>query len=100
MMMELISKNLIKRILIILSIFIILFTITSCDMQEAPSPETAKESGSRFVMINWSTVDNKPDVFVYVDTETGVAYATTPNGSLMPLYDTDGSILVYKEYIK
>lgn len=100
MMMELISKNSIKRILIILSLFIILFTITSCEMQEAPNPETAKESGSRFVMINWSTVNNKPDVFVYVDTETGVAYSITHNGSLMPLYDAEGNILVYEEYIK
>lgn len=88
-----------KLVLLLLSLLFITMLV-SCEMQDAPDPEVVKDSESRFVMINWSTVDNKPDVYVYVDTETGVAYATTLDGSLMPLYDTDGSILVYEEYIK
>ena len=89
-----------KKILTIILLLLIMLLTVSCDMQEAPDPEVVKESSSRFVMINWSTIDHKPDVFVYVDTETGVAYSTTTQGSLLPLYNADGSLLVYEEYIK
>ena len=89
-----------KRLLTVILLLVVVLSVTSCEMQEAPSEEVVKESGSRFIMINWSSIHNKPDVGVYVDTHTGVAYSITQNGSLMPLYDTDGSILIYEEYIK
>lgn len=90
-----------KKILTIILLLLIMLLTVSCDMQEAPNPEVVKElKNSRFVMINWSTIGNKPDVYVYVDTETGVAYSTTTQGSLLPLYNADGSLLVYEEYIK
>ena len=89
-----------KKILIFFLLLISMLVTTSCGRQKQPSSEEIQNNESRFVIINWSSFSTKPDVFVYVDTHTGVAYVTTINGnSLFPLYDAEGNILVYEEYV-
>ena len=90
-----------KKFCLLLLLITMLLTIIFVSCTSDNSTETVSEDySSRFICINKTTSASHPDVYVFVDTQTRVQYVTTTEGGLTPLYDADGSILLYKGELK
>lgn len=88
-----------KKFCLLLTIALLAICFAGCDC--ANSTEVVSEDySSRFICINKTTSASHPDVFVFVDTQTRVQYVATTEGGLTPLYDADGSVLLYKGELK
>lgn len=80
-----------------LFVLIWIISVLLCSCEGKTDISEKQEAEGRFVMIERDLNGPHNDIYVYVDTVTGVQYSLTPSGSLMPLYDQDGKLLIYEE---
>lgn len=80
-----------------LFVLILIISVLLCSCDGETDIIEKQEGEGRFAMIERDLNGPHNDIYVYVDTVTGVQYSLTPTGSLMPLYDKDGNLLIYEE---
>lgn len=85
-----------NRIIILLAICVILSSILISCAETTSNNDTDINHEARMVLIEKSHIMNAPDTFIYVDRYTKVMYIATTDGSIIPMYDSSGNILIYQ----
>ena len=90
-----------KKIICIFLCFLLIFTLSACGKSTATQPGSFFDDSPRFILVDRSVdFGLAATVSIYCDSVTGVLYMYidgTYNGGITPLYNSDGSLMLYDE---
>lgn len=86
-----------KKIICIFLCFLLIFTLSACGKSAATQPGSFFDNSPRFFLVDRSVdFGLAATVSIYCDSVTGVLYLYI-NGGITPLYNSDGSLMLYDE---
>lgn len=91
-----------KKIICIFFCILLIFTLSACGKSTATQPGSFFDDSPRFILVDQSHNSGlaATTVSIYCDSVTGVLYMYIDgcyNGGITPLYNSDGSLMLYDE---